>query len=295
MDPQLPAQDQSSPLRGPILEAELRRDLRMLCADDPSWAKLLEREECLKVLCSFQAVYQPLGSTVESLEESLYTLFKKLFQDFGTPEGFTASQAYAHYSKFPIDACTTRLSSESYSLLAQVFRVDEHYVRAPLAAHRKFFLPKDFRMKNGTRCLSGRESTFMLGGTGLKKSSIMKIIRRMVREGGNKGLKNVYDRLHFNLVEGAAKKARSHEDVDDELQGVSIAEKSSRLEWLRWNERETWEGLIDIASCIQWDGPRCFLCADELSLVIGSVAGKKSGGCMSFDDLICFLDEERRS
>ena len=89
-------------------------------------------------------------------------------------------------------------------------------------------------------------------------------------------MKNVYyDRLHFNLVEGAAKKVRNHEDADEELQGV--------------------RGLIDIASSIQWDGPRCFLCADELSLVIGSVAGKKSGGCMSFDDLICFLDEERRS
>lgn len=293
MDPHLPAPDSRTPPRRPTLEAELRHELSALCGEDVSWAHLLEREDCLRVLFNYQSVYQPLGSTVENLEEGLYTLFKKLFNDWGTPEQFNADQAYAHYAKFPIDACATRLSSESYSLLARVFRVDEHFVRAPLAAHRKFYLPKDFRMKNGTRTLSGRESTFMVGGTGLKKSSVLKILKRMVREGGGKGLKDVFSRLHFNLVEGAAKKSRQSEAHEEECEGAVNTEKSARLEWLRWNERQTWEGLIDIASAIHWDGPRCFLCADELSLVIGSVASKKSGGCMSFDDLICFLDEER--
>ena len=55
----------------------------------------------------------------------------------------------------------------------------------------------------------------------------------MVPEGGSKGLKNLHDRLHFNLVESAGKKVRSHEDAGEELHGVGATEKPTRLEWLR--------------------------------------------------------------
>ena len=71
---------------------------------------------------------------------------------------------------------------------------------------------------------------------------------------------------------------------DDELpEGVAVqGEEENRLKlqacplvpWYRFNERLTFEGLIDIADEVGHDGPRVHLALDELSLLV-------SGGCKS--------------
>jgi hypothetical protein len=149
----------------------------------------------------------------------------------------------------------------------------------------------------GNQRITAKENCMMIGGTGLKKSTILKTLKALVRNDAScVDAPGVFEELC-----GIGMNTVWVPKSDDELLegGVEQGEEETRLKlqacqlvpWYRFNERLTFEGLIDIANEVGHDGPRVHLAMDELSLLVSGVSNRKSHGCLSLDELILFLDE----
>lgn len=70
-----------------------------------------------------------------------------------------------------------------YSVIGQKLKVDPHYIRFPRVASLKMLLPKSSRMTfaNGIS-MAFQENIMMLGGASLKKSTILRMLRRILQE-----------------------------------------------------------------------------------------------------------------
>ena len=162
------------------MEQHLLRELAKLQLS-PDWSDLLWRDDALRVLFDYEAVYGTLGSTAESMETAVFELFSILFQNWGRESRFTYEDAYRYYKFFPVEACTTTLSSCRHTHLARLLRVDPHFIRFPKVAMQKSWMPRHWLMEVGTFEVSSKENVLMVGGSALRKSTILKMLRAIVR------------------------------------------------------------------------------------------------------------------
>ena len=193
------------------------------------WSDLLRRDDALRVLFDYDAVYGTLGSTTESMEAAVYELFSMMFQNWGRERRFTYQDAYRCYKFFPVEACTTTLSSCRHTHLARVLRVDPHFIRFPKVAMQKSWMPRSWLMEVGTFEVSSKENVLMVGGSALRKSTILKMLRAIVRNKSTNedqpGIDEVLTQLGF--------KERGQKDCDDDSEIVS----SEELFWHLFNPR----------------------------------------------------------
>ena len=263
---------------------------------DKSDDQMLE-DSSLRLVFNYDAVYGVLGSTVSSMDSAVYALFSMMFKGFGTKDQFGAQDAYRFYEKFPVDACSTVLGTERCKTIAQKLRVDPHYVRFGGVLTFKMLLPRAWNMlfASGQR-QSAKESVMMLGGTNMKKSTLLKFWRKLLRNSQNDlvspGINEELARLGFKRRKKRESEKSEKEDDEgqDEEQPQFVEEE--QLFWYFYNPRMTYEGLIDLGNLVYTDGPRLHLAIDELSLCVSGVSGKKMPGCLSIDEYILICDDE---
>ena len=138
------------------------------------------QERDLPRLFDFGEIYGVLGTTADSVASAVYSLFAELFKGYGTQSQFAAASAYRYYSKFPIESATTCLSSARYRVISDKLKVDPHFVRFPRIATMKTLMPKASRVTfKGGVAASLQENVFMLAGSSNKKSTILKLWRKL--------------------------------------------------------------------------------------------------------------------
>ena len=240
----------------PIRQAEsivaTRGELRAFLAHK-SDAEVLD-DECLRRIFNYDMVYAVLGSTKQTMENAVYSLFSLLFKNFGQPSQFGPRQAYRYYDKFPVESCTTVLSSARYNTISDKLRVDPHFLRFACVLTMKMLLPRDWCMEFDSGLRQGaKESVMMLGGTNMKKSTILKMLRRVLRNSQDNttspGVDEELTRLGFKRRVSA--KRNGHQNPNEEGHGDSQNAddpgfvEEDQLFWYFFNPRMTYEGLID--------------------------------------------------
>jgi len=165
----------------PVVEvrADVKRHLDQLL--DADWSGVLQNDAALRVLFDYDAIYGILGSSPQSMESAVYSLFVQLFKDYRSSKRFSFPQAYKMYQKFPVEAITTRVSATAYRHLGDLLRVDPNFVRFPKIGFQKSLMPADFVVRQGSHRKSMRENILMVAGGGLKKSYIIKMLRGLLR------------------------------------------------------------------------------------------------------------------
>lgn len=257
-------------------------------------------DNILRQVFDYDAVYGILGSTAETMEAAVYAIFSRMFKNWSQEGAFRVEDAYRFYDKFPVSACATLLSAARYKTIAQKLCVDPHFVRFPRVQSMKMLLPHKWRvMFESTLTQGPLENVMMLGGTNMKKSTILKLWRSILRNpadhetipGVDAFVKELGMKRMVKVKKGDSR--RSAEDEDE----AGVEEEADFVEdegvfWYFFNPRMTYEGLIDIGNAVYTDGPRVHLAMDELTLCVSGVGRKGAQGCLSMDEFILFCDDE---